>query len=96
MRTEVSKEIPVSLKAMFDEAEKKGLWFFCNYQQLWFSPNKLREEQNNGRFRWGAVNWKLRDPKERLEQLRKTAAKATQEADEFAKLLGTTGKEVPV
>ena len=95
MSTEVSKEVPYSLKVMFDEAEKKGLWFFCGYYQLWFSPSELREEQNNGQYHLGADCWKLRDPKERLEQLRATAVKAAQKADEFEKLLEATGEESP-
>jgi len=54
------------LKPMFKKARKEGLWFSCNYQSLWFSPNELEKAHKQGRFAWGAVNWELRDPKERL------------------------------
>ncbi len=91
----MSTDIPNSLRKMFDEAEQKRLWFFSQYQHLWFSPSKLKEEQSSGRFRWGAENWRLRDPKERLEELRRDAANSTKEADDFERLLGATGEEVP-
>ena len=95
MSTEMSKGLTDSLQPLFEEAEEKGLWFYGAYHGLWLSPAGLREEHRKGRLRWGAVNWKLRDPKERLEELRRDAAKATKEADDFEKTLGATGKEVP-
>jgi hypothetical protein len=73
-----------SLRLMFEEARQKGLWFFSPYQQLWFSPDELQENQKNGRFCWGAVNWELRDPKERVEQLRLEAAALVRQADQMA------------
>lgn len=62
---ENANEILKELEPLFKKAEKYGLWFYCNYQDLWFSPNELREEHKNGKFIWGSVNWKLRDPIER-------------------------------
>lgn len=66
-----------SLKEMYDKAIKEDLWFFTNYQQMWFSPKELAEENANGHFRWGPTNWTLRSPRELIEQrkdsLRKTA-----------------------
>ena len=55
------------LNALIDKAEAEGKWLWCHYQDLWFSPAQLREENRNGKFRWGPVNWKLRDPQERSE-----------------------------
>lgn len=66
---------------MFEQAEREGLWFYSPYQQLWFSPRQLRAHHEAGKFRWGAVNWKLRDPRERIADLRDEAAKLTQQAD---------------
>lgn len=54
---------------MFERARKEGLWFHCNYQDLWFSPDELERRQKGGRFRWGPVNWKLRDPRERASSM---------------------------
>lgn len=54
---------------MMKEAEDTGKWFFGQYHQLWFSPAELRAYWAEGRFRWGAVNWKLRDPAEREAEL---------------------------
>lgn len=60
-----------SMVDMFKEAEEKKLWFFSQYQQIWLSPDELRKYQENRRFRWGPVNWQLRDPQEYLDQLDK-------------------------
>jgi hypothetical protein len=51
--------ISEGMKPLFERAEAEGLWFRSNYQGLWFSPEALRDHQANGKFRWGAVNWKL-------------------------------------
>lgn len=61
------------MESMFAEARTQGLWFFTNYQQLWFSPDELEQHQRAGTFRWGAVNWRLRPPQEYLEQLKREA-----------------------
>lgn len=61
----------MSEKTMDDliaEAEKKGLWLHTSYQDIWFSPAKLRLERAAGRFLWGATNWTLRDPQEYLAE----------------------------
>ena len=68
---------------MIDDAEKQGKWLNCHYQNLWFSPNELRDLQLRGSFRWGPVNWEIRDPKERLEQLERGIKSATKERDDF-------------
>ena len=80
MYKEMSKEFTDSFRPLFEEAEEKGLWFFTEYQQLWISPSKLREAHKNGQFRWDAINWKLRDPMERVKQLKQEAIEATQNA----------------
>lgn len=56
------EEILKSLEPLFEKAERDGLWFFCHYQAMWFSPRELRKEHANGRLAWGPVNWVLRDP----------------------------------
>lgn len=57
------------LEPLFERAEKEGLWFYSNYQDFWLSPQELKEYQSEGRFVWGAVNWQLRNPYERLNEL---------------------------
>ena len=57
------------LRWMFEEARLNGLWFFSSYQRLWFSPDELEEANQKGRFRWGPVNWVLRNPRERIAEL---------------------------
>lgn len=72
------------LNALIDKAEAEGKWLWCHYQDLWFSPAQLREENRNGKFRWGPVNWKLRDPQERIAEARNRATAAQVEADRIA------------
>lgn len=71
------------MKALFAEAEGTDLWFHCLYQDLWFSPTELRREQKNGRFRWGAVNWKLENPATHLGTLKNKCETAQREYDAF-------------
>lgn len=80
-------DIPVdmnALNALIDQAEAEKKWLWSRYQDLWFSPAQLREQNRNGKFRWGAVNFKLRDPQERVEEANKRASLATVEAARIA------------
>ncbi len=80
-------DLPTNLKELathIDKAEAEGKWLWCHYQDIWFSPAQLREQIKNGKFRWGVVNWKLRDPQERVAEARKRADQANAEADRIA------------
>lgn len=70
--TSTSNDIVKGLEPLFERADKEGLWFYCSYQNLWFSPEELRKEQANGRFRWGYPNWDLRDPADEVAYLERT------------------------
>ncbi len=59
-----------TLDDLITEAERQDLWLHCHYQDLWFSPSDLREANRDGRFRWGAMNFELRDPIEKLAKLK--------------------------
>lgn len=85
----MSDEILKGLEPLFAEAERTGKWFWCAYQDLWFSPAKLREAQREGRFRWGAVNWSLREPGERVAEAEKRAKAA---ADDVERIRAETGR----
>jgi len=76
MTVDATREPVASLIPLFEKAEREGLWFFSPYQQLWFSPRELRAAQAEGRFRWGAVNWKLRPPTEYRDEARARWAEA--------------------
>ncbi len=65
------QEILENFLPLFKRAEVEGLWFYCNDQDLWFSPAELHKEHSNNRFIYGWTNWKLRDPQEKVELLRK-------------------------
>ncbi len=87
------EEILASLAPLFAEAERCGLWFHCNYQDLWFSPKDLRASQAKGNFVWGPVNWKLRDPKELGRKLKDEAVVAKQRLEDFYNNVGYGGEE---
>ena len=81
-RTEAKWGLPTYAgpKELIEEARRRGLWLHCTYQDLWFSPDQLEAENKNGKFRWGPVNWRLRDPHEYAEQAERRAQLASQEA----------------
>lgn len=81
-----------SLAPLFAEARSKGLWFHGYYQDLWFSPDELAARHAQGRFIWGAANWELRDPGEKLKRLDADAKAAQRAHDEFAANLGRSGE----
>lgn len=58
-------EVAAELEPLFWKAEREALHFYSPYRNLWFSPAELRREHLDGKFLWGAQNWKLRDPSER-------------------------------
>lgn len=76
-----------SLAPLFKEAREKGLWFYSWYAELWFSPDELEAANKAGTFRWGAVNWRLRDPAERVNQLRDKIRQAQAELEQFERRL---------
>lgn len=87
MSTEVER-IKEGLAPLFVEARTKGLWFWCRYQDLWFSPDQLEAEHASGKFVWGAVNWQLRDPMERLREAERRAASANAEVARIRTAIG--------
>jgi len=74
----------LDLAPLFERATREGLWFYSKYQGLWFSPAELEAEQSDGRFIWAATNWNLRDPMERLTELRDDVIRASRDIKEFA------------
>lgn len=71
------------MEELFKQARENCLWFHSSYQNLWFSPDELQAHRANGRFRWGAENWKLRNPDERLKELADNIRKAKDEHEVF-------------
>lgn len=51
------------LRKLIAKAREEGKWLQETCQGNYFSPRKLEEANRDGRFRWGADNWKLIDPK---------------------------------
>ena len=81
----ISREVTEGLAPMFEEAIEKGLWFHCSYQDIWMSPEDLKQSQSEGLYRWGAVNWRLEDPQIHLKQLESRATSARSAVEAFGK-----------
>jgi hypothetical protein len=71
------------LHKLIEQARAEKKWLWCQYQDLWFSPDQLAEANRNGRFLWGPVNWILRDPSERVAEAKERADRA---AGEYARI----------
>lgn len=74
-------EPSTDLRDLFARAKAEGLWFYNPYQGMWFAPSELADNQAQGRFRWGHVNWELRRPQELIAQLETTIEKAEGEIE---------------
>lgn len=67
------------LRKLTAQARAEGKWLWCHYQDIWFSPDQLDEQNAVGKFIWGPVNWQLRDPKERLAEAKARVDRANEE-----------------
>lgn len=75
-------------EAFYAKAEANHQWIWDRYHDLWFTPAELRKLQSEGRFRWGVVNFELRDPKERADDLQRKVISAVEEEEAFRTKLG--------
>ena len=75
------------LRPLIQEAKDRKMWLHTYYQDIWFSPDELEAMNKEGRFLWGPVNWELRNPKERVEILKRGIHNAKKELDSFEKRL---------
>lgn len=72
--TDARPYIPYAeLEPLLQQAEAEHKWLWCVYQDLWFSPAGLRAAHLKGKFRWGPANWKLRSPREMLDEAKARA-----------------------
>lgn len=78
---EAREHVLAELAPLFERARAEGLWFHCSYQDLWFTPDDLEAAHANGRFVWGAVNWKLVRPEAYTLHMRELAAKSAHAAE---------------
>jgi len=74
-----------TLEALFFEAKKHSLWFYCGYNNLWFSPSELKKEHSENRYVWSVCNWALRNPNGELKRLENSIEHAQNNYDEFKK-----------
>lgn len=65
------------------DAERRGLWLRSPYQNLWFSPQELRDQNAKGSFCWGPLNFELRDPQEMVRALEREIEGKKQALDNF-------------
>jgi len=79
--------IKASLVPLIAEARATKKWLWCNYQDMWFSPSELEKANAEGRFLWGPINWRLRDPQERVLELERAVSGAQAQLERFKKAL---------
>jgi hypothetical protein len=72
----IDEKQEADLGKLFEQARREQLWFYSLYQSLWFSPDELL-------VRWGVVNWQLRDPKERVEEIDRKITALQEERETF-------------
>lgn len=63
----------IEMRALIAKARAEKKWIYSNTMagEYWWSPDWLEEENTNGRFLWGAINFELRDPQDRVKQAQK-------------------------
>lgn len=66
-----------AMRPLFERARREGLWFYTNYQDMWFTPDELAARHANRQLRWGPVNWQLRDPRALTAELERAVVDAT-------------------
>ena len=82
----MSKEMIIdTLQPLFEKAKREGLWFYSPSQDLWIAPEELEIEQKRGRLVWGAINWILKNPQERLNDFDYELSQLNYERNEFLK-----------
>lgn len=83
--------IIVSLKPLFDKAERDDLWFYHHApdgEEIWCSPEHLRSEQSEGRLILSADHWELRNPAAYMKKLIVDATAIIDEYNALAKKFG--------
>lgn len=82
----------MTLEQLIEQARTEGKYIFCYYQQLWFSPDELEQLNKQGQFRWGAVNFALRDPQERLDGMYVSVEKMKRDIQSLQSKMGGGGR----
>lgn len=65
----MKETVKAEVASLCEIARAKNKWLHCHYQDLWFTPDELLEQNANGRFIWGARNWSISDPEEGIHKL---------------------------
>lgn len=76
------------LSELIESARQQDLWLHCNYQDLWFSPDELEEQNIKGKFLWSVENWTLQDPHVKLERLMENIQDAKKTYNDFRARMG--------
>ena len=71
------------LRKMIVDAKSKGMFIYCHYQNLWWSPEEFGKELDKNKFRWGRENFQLRDPKQHSAELVRAIDDAEQNLKEW-------------
>lgn len=76
------------LAEMLARAKAEGLMFYTCYQGMWFKPEDLERYWEQGRFRWGACNWRLRPASEYLAESEREAKEAAERHERVKAYVG--------
>jgi hypothetical protein len=69
------------LTELLAQADREGKWLRSTYHDICFTPAELRAANDEGRFRWGPVNWLLVDPQERIDAAKRRLDDAQRDYD---------------
>jgi Zn-finger protein len=67
----MEKEICEELGTLIEKAKCENLWFYNSYYNMWVSPTELAKKNKEGKLIWGANNWILRNPQEKVSELKR-------------------------
>ncbi len=76
---ETREEVPKDLELLIRKAEENSMFLYCIHDDIWFSPEELKEQNAVGKYCWNKYNWKLISPFDKLAELFEKVVKAKRE-----------------
>jgi len=76
MNERTRQDVRDECEPLIAQAERDGMWLWCHYQSIWFTPADLRAQQANQKFLWSVDQFHLRSPDEYIEQYEEKVATA--------------------
>lgn len=73
----------MTLQELIQKAKTENKWLHCSYQDLWFSPSELEQQNRNGKFNWSPENFSIEDPQNQINNLIQKIKQAEKELSDF-------------